>query len=251
MKFINRKAEKKYNKYGTLMKIVEYNNACDIWVEFQDEHKEKVHTEYKHFRSGCVKNPYDKTVYDIGYLGKGEYEPKANKRIYNTWNHMLQRCYDPYYINKQLTYKDCFVCKEWHNFQNFAKWYEENYYECNNEEMHLDKDILIKGNKIYSPETCIFVPKEVNNLFTKRQNYRGDCVIGVYYNKKENYYIAHCNFNIGKSKHLGSFKTEKEAFLSYKQAKENYIKQVADKYKDIIPTKLYEVMYRYEIEIND
>ena len=251
MKFINRKAEQKYNKYGTLMKIVEYNNACDIWVEFQDEHKEKVHTEYKHFKSGCVKNPYDKTVYNIGYLGKGEYEPKTNKRIYNIWKHMLRRCYDPYYINKQPTYIDCYVCVEWHNFQNFAKWYEENVYECNNEEMHLDKDILIKGNKIYSPETCIFVPREINNLFTKRQNYRGDCVIGVYYNKKENCYITHCNFNIGKPKHLGSFKTEKEAFLSYKQAKENYIKQVADEYKDLIPTKLYDALYKYKVEIND
>ena len=153
----DRIGEDSCNTFGTLMRIVEYKDTHNIVVEFQDKYKTKVHTEYANFKKGNVKNPYDKTIYGVGYLGEGKYKSRVNKKLtraYETWKHMLQRCYDPYYINKYPTYIDVFVCELWHNFQNFAKWYEENVYNCNGEEMHLDKDILIKGNKIYSPETC-------------------------------------------------------------------------------------------------
>ena len=251
--------EENYNKYGTLMKIVEYNNAIDIIVEFQDEYRTKVHTSYQGFKKGEVKNPYDKTVYNVGYLGGEKYKTKINNKktkAYEVWMKMLQRCYDPYFINKHLTYKDCFVCEEWHNFQNFCKWFYKNYYECNGEQMCLDKDILCKGNKIYSPETCIFVPQRINNLFIKSNVIRGKYPIGVYWHKKSNKLIAQCQIiddDKYKQKHLGYFSLDRpfQAFTVYKNFKENYIKQVADKYKDLIPQKLYDVLYSYKVEIND
>ena len=169
---------------------------------------------------------------------------------------MLQRCYDPYYINKEVSYIDCYVEEYFHNFQNFAKWHEENYYECNGEVMQLDKDILVKGNKIYSRETCIFVPQRINNLFTKRQNCRGKHPIGVSWIERDKVFSSGCciydaKLKKKKRKWLGNFDNEIEAFICYKNFKENYIKEVADEYKESIPIKLYEALYKYEVEIND
>ena len=123
--------EENYNNFGTLMKIVKYNNSKDVIVEFQDEYKVKVHTIYNVFKKGKIKNPYDKEVYGVGYLGVGEYKSRGEDgkqtKVYQAWTNMLKRCYDPYYINKYPTYINCYVCELWHCFQNFAKWYE---YTC-------------------------------------------------------------------------------------------------------------------------
>jgi hypothetical protein len=248
------------NTYGTLMKIVKYNRCDDIIVEFQDEYKYKSKSTYDKFLKGSIKNPYDKEVYGIGYIGVGKYKTRINNkqtRKYKIWKGILQRCYDPYFINKHLSYKDCFVCNEWHNFQNFAQWYDENIYNCDNERIHLDKDISYKGNKIYSPETCIFVPQRINGLFIKRDIDRGVYPIGVCLNKRDDKLYARCNIidKNGKSKFkfLDSFSLNKpfQAFTCYKNFKENYIKQVADEYKDLIPIELYNAMYEWEVEIND
>lgn len=255
----DRTGEESYNNFGTLMRIVEYKDASHIIVEFQDEYKTKVPTQYGNFKKGKVKNPYDKEVYEVGYIGVEKYKVSENgkhTKAYKTWVGMLKRCYDPYYINKEPTYIDCLVCDEWLNFQNFAKWYYKNVYNCNNERLHLDKDILCKGNKIYSPKTCVLVPERVNTLFIKCDASRGGYPIGVSYHKTYGKLRVQCNvFENGKRKvkHLGSFPLNRpfQAFTCYKQFKENYIKQVADGYKDLIPEKLYKALYEWEVEIND
>ena len=260
MKKRDRTGEENYNNFGTPMKIVEYKDAVNIIVEFQDKYKARVHTTYRCFKNGGVKNPYDREVCGVGYYGVGKYKSRGKDgkktRAYETWRDMIRRCYDPHTINKYPTYIDCYVCELWHCFQNFAKWYYENYYEVENETMCLDKDILCKNNKIYSPETCIFVPQRINVLFTKRDTTRGEYPIGVNYYKPYGKLLVHCSvFENGKVKHihLGYFplKNPFQAFYTYKQFKESYIKQVADEYKDLIPEKLYKAMYKYEIEIND
>lgn len=247
--------EENYNNFGTLMKIVEYNKCSDIIVEFQDEYKARVHTEYKNFKKGNVRNPYDKTLYNIGYIGNGKYKPSKNRKdtkAYKKWHKMLHRCYDPYYLNTHPTYRDCIVCEEWHNFQNFAEWFYKHYYECNGEKMCLDKDILIKGNKIYSPNTCMIVPERINMLFNKRQNCRGKLPIGCTFFKRDDVIMVYCDI-LEERKFLEQFPINRpfQAFTCYKNYKENYIKQVADEYKELIPQKLYEVLCKYEVEIND
>ena len=97
---------------------------------------------------------------------------------------MLTRCYSDKYKKKKPTYEDCKVYEELLNFQNFAKWDSENYYEIEGETMCLDKDILVKHNKIYSPETCVYVPNTINVLFTKSDKIRGNTPIGVNEQKK-------------------------------------------------------------------
>lgn len=143
------------------------------------------------------------------------------------------------------------MCEEWHNFQVFSKWHEENHYSIENKIMCIDKDLLQKGNKIYSPDTCVFVPQFINTLFVKRNSKRGDLPIGVTRDKKAKSYSATCNNNKGESFHLGSYNTPEEAFLAYKLYKEQVIKNVANEYKNQIPHKLYEAMMNYVVNITD
>lgn len=250
MEFTDRIGEKKYNTHGTLMKIIEYKNSKNVLIEFQDEHKYRTIVRYGDFKKGEIRNPYDKTILGIGYLGEGKYSKKINRKPYEVWKKMIQRCYDPYELNRRHGYIDCFVCEEWHCFQNFAQWYEKNCYEIGNEKMCLDKDILYKGNKIYSPETCVFVPNKINVLFTKTDAKRGEYPIGVSFlrGKLE---VQCCDGN--KNKYIGLFKINqvREAWLCYKLNKELVIQSIADEYKDLIPKKLYEALYEYEVEIND
>jgi hypothetical protein len=250
-----------YNTNGTKYTVVEYNNALDILIRFEDEYGFIKKTSYSYFKNGDIRNPYDKTVYNIGFLGDGKYLPyNRNKKkisiIYEYWIKMIQRCYDNKYHEENPTYEKVTTCKEWHNFQNFSDWFIKNYYEVQGERMNLDKDILHKGNKIYSPETCVFVPNRINTLFTKREGCRGDYPIGVTINKRTNKFISRCNvynYKLNKQirEYLGTHDTPEKAFFAYKYFKEKHIKEVADYYKDTIPKKLYDAMYKYKVEITD
>ena len=249
-----------FNYQNCKMTIVEYNNCDDIIVEFQDKYKAKIHAQYADFKKGSISNPYYPSVCGIGFLGEGKHiawEDNKNTKKYDAWNNMIKRAYNKNLHKKHPTYEDCSVCKEWHNFQNFGDWYDENYYNVEGSTMHLDKDILFKGNKIYSPNTCIFVPKNINSLFTKRDNNRGKFPIGVHYRKDNNKYRAVCSNQLAKKHNkktqvnLGQFDTPIKAFNAYKKYKEQHIKDVADFYKDEIPKKLYDALYAYEVEITD
>lgn len=244
--------EYRYNNNGSKMTIIEYNNNKDIVVMF--ENGDKYNTNYRNFEIGNVKSVYDKTVVGVGYEGYGFYKAKINNKItnqYQTWRNMIVRCYDEKHHEKYPSYIGCEVSEEWHNFQNFAKWYDENYYEVDRNEMQIEKDILVKGNKIYSPETCIFVPRKINNLFIKRANDRGKYPIGVYYDNCNKKFKAQCNDINNKRKNLGLFNTPEDAFEAYKSFKESLIKQVAEEYRNVIPIQLYYALVTYKIDIND
>ena len=129
---------------------------------------------------------------------------------YVTWHDMLKRCYDPKYHEICSTYKGCKVEDDWLNFQNAAEWIDKNYYEVPGEKMCLDKDILYKKNKLYSKETCIFVPERINTLFVKSDKARGKSPIGVTPSSSGTY-LVQCSNKYGKSVYLGTYKTEEEA----------------------------------------
>ena len=167
---LNRIGEERLNNFGSKMIITRYKNAIDIDVYFPEYDWTFKNSAYKEFKNGKIKCPYKRSVCGVGYIGEGKYKVKENgknTRVYDTWHDMLRRCYDSKFHEKRPTYVDCEVCEEWHNFQNFAKWYDNNYYEIEGERMHLDKDILVKHNKIYSSETCVFVPHAINSLWYK------------------------------------------------------------------------------------
>ena len=250
---MNKVGETKTNNFGSEMTIIKYRKANDIDVYFPEYDWTIEHTTCHNFRSGKIKCVYEPRLYGVGYLGEGKYKASENNKhtkAYAIWSQMLSRCYDPKIHTKFPTYINCTVCNEWHNFQNFAERYEENYYTVDKEKMCLDKDILVKGNKIYSPDTCIFVPEKINILFVKSDAKRGNFPIGIYYNKRCKKYVAQCKI-YGKEIHLGYYNTPEEAFQAYKQCKEEYIKKIADKYINFIPEKLYNAMISYEINYND
>lgn len=253
MNKIDRCGETKLNNFGTKMTIISYKDRHNITVEFEDGCI--IEAQYKQFKEGRLKSKNEKRFYNIGYIGMGKYSTKINNKFtpqYSHWNGIMTRCYNGNLHEKHKTYENCTVCEEWHNFQNFAKWYDENYYEIEGQKTHLDKDILIKGNKIYSPETCVFVPQEINLLFVKGDNIRGDFPIGVTYHKRDLVFEAKCgSSNENGRAYLGRFDTSIEAFKAYKSYKERIIKEIADKYKNSIPLKLYNALYKYEVEITD
>jgi hypothetical protein len=253
VEFNNRLGEINYTKYKSKLIITEYINCDNIKVSINDNYT--VNTTYNCFKKGNIKYPYDKSVYNAGYLGEGVYNRTNNNLVYNFWHDMLKRCFDNKTKEKEPTYITCGVCKEWLNFQNFAKWFEENYYLIEKERVELDKDILHKKNKLYSPNNCIFVPHRINKLFIKCDASRGKYPIGVSYYKKYPKFMATCCIiknNKPTNKNLGYFDTPEDAFyLGYKPFKEKYIKQVAEEYKDKIPNKLYNAMMDWKVEIAD
>lgn len=253
-----RLGEEKFNNQGCLMKIIEYNTAKDIIVEFQDIYKGKVHTNYKNYRLGSVKNPYFPTVYGVGMCGN-KYPTQYNNndtREYITWHGMLERCFYEKRKIEYPTYKNAMCCDEWLNRDNFEEWLrcQINYDKFLNGNFALDKDILFKGNKLYSPDTCCLVPEYVNTLFVKRDNDRGDLPIGVTKNG-DNKFRARCNNPLIENHevHIGTFNTTEEAFYAYKKYKESLIKEIAEiEYiKRNISKECYDAMMKYEVEITD
>lgn len=245
----SRIGEEGLNNFGSKMRIINYKNANDIDIYFEEYNYIAEHKKYVNFKSGRIKCPYEPRVYGRGYISE-DYDSKLDRGIYKLWLNMLGRCYNNDKLKERPSYINCDVDKEWYNFSNFKKWYKDNYYTVENEQMHLDKDILIKGNKIYSPNTCIFVPQRINELFIKCDSSRGEYPIGVYYRKDICKFCSKCRI-IDKTIHLGYYNTYEEAFYKYKKFKENYIKEVAEEYKDKIPQRLYKAMYEYKIEMND
>ncbi len=189
----------------------------------------------------------------VGYIGIGRFN--TNGKVLRMWKNMLVRSYNKKYKKEKETYKDCYVCDEWHNFQNFAQWIDDVYGSINLDEyeyLQLDKDIIIKNNKVYSPQNCVLVNNDINILFNKRKSSRGLYLIGV--SKKEKGTKFSVTVKVGEErKYFGGFSDEIEAFNIYKEYKENHIKYIADKYKNEhwMKPKLYDALYNYEVEITD
>ena len=241
MKKNDRIGEERVNNFGSKMVIVEYRGCMDIDVYFPEYNWTFKHAQYTHFKRGNIKCPYEPRYYDKGYLGEGKYKTRENGKHtdeFKIWYQMLRRCYDPKFHERYPAYKGCKVEDIFLNFQHMGEWIKENYYEIPGEKMCLDKDILCKGNKVYSRETCIFVPERINLLFVKSDNTRGDSPIGTTPNSSGNY-IAQCNDGYGKQIRLGTYSTKEEAFQVYKEYKENLIKETIDSYEGKISEPFY------------
>lgn len=256
---INRVGEENVNFQGSLMKINIYNHANDLYVKFQDSYGAIVHGSYREFNRGKIKNPYYPNVYGVGMIGNKykAFENGKDVREYKIWHGILQRCYDKKTQLKQPTYKGCIVSDDWKIYENFYEWIhkQDNYKQWSNgNKWTIDKDIISKGNKIYSEQYCCLVPENVNGLFTKRQNDRGLYPIGVYYYKSGNCYRAQCmNPFINNRVLIGSYTNPLDAFNAYKNYKEDLIKVIAQQEyeKGNITERCYKSMMNYEVEITD
>ena len=232
-------------------KIVKYNDSRNVEIQFINTGFETT-VQLGDIRSGKVKDPYVPSVFGVGVVGT-KYPNRVNGRKtkeYVLWCHMFERCYSDAYKKKYPTYEVCEVSDNFKSYEYFYEWCHKQV-GFNNGGWHLDKDLLIKGNKVYSEDTCVFIPSEINSLLTKREALRGEHLIGVSWCKKANAFKASVNKNKGKQEHLGYFKTEMEAFKAYKTAKETFVKEQANKWKDKIDDRAYEALMNYTVEITD
>ena len=232
-------------------KVLKYNGARDVEIQFVSTNFE-TSVELGNIRNGKVKDPYSPSIYGVGIVGT-EYpinEGGVLTKEYVLWTGMLERCYSDTYKKKRPTYEGCEVSENFKSYDYFYEW-------CNKQigfgvkGWHLDKDLLTKGNKVYSENTCVFLPREINQVLVKRTASRGEHLIGVYWHSKGKAFRAQVNKNKGKPEHLGSFNTELEAFNAYKQAKETFIKEQANKWKDKIDGRAYNALINYEVNIDD
>jgi len=201
-----------------------------------------------------------KLVYGVGISENGKFKRSmtVNGRSrktpeYELWKNMLARCYSPVMHKRRPNYIGCTVSDNFKNFQWFAEW-------CQTQtgfglkDYQLEKDILIKGNKLYSEHTCRFVPNSLNMLLTKSDAARGDYPIGVH--SHQNGYVAHCG-NTARSRstkgkgYIGIYSTPEAAFAAYKKQKEELIRAAALEHKDVISADVFEALLRYEVEITD
>jgi hypothetical protein len=150
-------------------------------------------------------------------------EQRLHTKGYLKWRAMLRRCTCKLWLAKHPTYLGCSVCESWLTFSNFYTWLEKT---PNFQDLSLDKDILVPGNKVYSPDTCCLITQHVNTLLTSCTSSRGDYPVGVTYSKRENKYRAVLS-TFGASKHIGTFKTPEEASDAYLTAKKEHILEVA------------------------
>ncbi|CAM0054440.1 HNH endonuclease [Vibrio phage F89 g1] len=160
----------KSNKCGYL-EVISYANAFEVSVKFINT-GETYTFEAGNIRKGCVKDLMVASVCDVGFIGRGEYLVRVNNKLtkaYQAWSDMIKRCYSEKRQKRQPTYIGCTVCKEWHNYQNFADWYYDNLPD-DDLRYEVDKDIKRQGNKIYSPEFCIIVSAKENRQESNARN---------------------------------------------------------------------------------
>lgn len=187
-------------------------------------------------------------VCGVGFDSKGNYKSSDGSKptkVYSVWRGMIERCYHPRQLIRRPNYLGCTVDEIWHDFQNFAKWYENHEYSGKGYE--LDKDILIQGNKLYSPETCCLVPRDLNMLFTSATRARGEYPQGVHYYKPLDKFCARISIH-NKTKYLGYHETPERAFQVYKKAKESHVKEMANLWFGNIEPRVYSALMDWKLE---
>lgn len=242
------------NSYSTRssgdVKVIEKCFGDYVKVMFNDG--TVIETTQGNLRKGNVRNPNLKTTFGVGFHGIGSHIQHKNK-AHDYWSKMMQRAYCPEYKKLHPSYEDVEVCEEWHNYQNFAEWITKQV-GFGSLGYNLDKDRLVKGNKIYGPQFCLLIPQELNKLVAPPSVRRGDSPVGTSTRDDLNgRYMA----RVGRSGsgegeiYLGLFPTKEAAFAAYKKEKEKYIKERTEFWKDYIDPRAYEALMCYTVEITD
>lgn len=233
---------------GGSVTVIENNGWDKILVECNDEYKYRYITTSSNVRKGALKNPYAPVILGIGYYGVGKHLSTIDGKtspIYNTWANMLHRCYSPRTHKTQPTYIGCSVHPDWFNFQVFAEWCSEQP-NSNTDGFALDKDLIIFGNKVYSPDTCSFVPREINTLLSDCAAVRGDLPQGV--SRCGNKYHAKTSVN-GERLYLGTFDTIIEAAFAYSAGKTENVKEQVEIWKEYLHPTVYTNLKNFDFDV--
>lgn len=227
-----------YKRNSTKVKII-----CPIHGLFEQL---PIHHLNGHGCPRCRDERAKRKVYGVG-INDSQAPIKLNGKhvdSYSFWRRMLERCYSKKWHEKHPTYIECFVCEEWKRFSCFNTWFNEHYIEG----YELDKDILVQGNKLYSPSTCCFVPHRINALLCNCAAARGKYRVGVYWKSKVQKFVAQMQQD-GRQKTLGYFDSEEDAHEAYKIAKYKEIRRVADEHyaTNSITSDIRDALLRYRI----
>ena len=238
------------NRFGGV-KILEYKNNKQVVIMFLNTGfitEESIGV----IRSGHIRDSSLPTTCGFGYIDiEGASIGRHMTKEYRLWNNMVNRCYNEVTRHTYSTYEDCSVSEEWRYLSKFKEW-------CNkqigfdNDGWNLDKDLLSKECKIYSEHTCVFIPPEINGFLLNGNSYRGDLPVGVILDKgaKKPRYRARLS-KYGKYHCYGSHSNPTDAFYAYKQAKEDFAKELAEKWKAQIDPRAYNALMNYQVEITD
>lgn len=246
------------NNSGDRCFVIDYLGAYKVKVIFYETNSIDVFP-FDSLKRGLFSDKYKPSVFGKGYLGNS----KVDKQSHSRWVEMLRRCYSETYRSKTDAYVGCIVCNDWLNYSEFKKWFHSNKNSLMRDEngsfWHLDKDVLVRGNKVYSPDTCCFIPQEVNKVAVKpkrKLTHQGlPEGVGVIKPKtkgsKVGYTARAHSGTTDKDRYLGYYDTPERAFKVYKYAKEAHIKSLAEKWKGKIDDKVYQALLEWKIEITD
>lgn len=224
--------------------VIEYINHATVRIKFCNTGTETT-TSLDCVYSGIAFDWMAPSIEGLGYIGAPSVGARDSEErdLYVKWRAMLVRCYGL----KHKTYLDCYVNPIWYNFQNFLSWARANGYK---KSLHLDKDVLVKGNREYGPDTCCFVPSCINMFVVLLKSSRGPYPIGVSKNKGSDRYKAMIKVQ-GVKRTLGHFATKEEAFLAYKGAKEAQAKAYAIEFDGILTPNVIEALRNFEVSMDD
>lgn len=217
----------------------------------EDQKGQRFEVNYGYLKKGNFCYPYHPSVAGVGYYGVGRYVAKSggdkHTEEYENWNSMMKRCY---VSNKHVSsYHDKSVCDGWHNFQSFAEWATNQV--GFNQGYHLDKDLLKKGNLVYGPDTCVYLPPDINSFIRRKRMNDLPLGVDIAYNYDGTPYFRTQGREGGKNIVLGRFYKIEDAFFAYKQHKEMLAKELAEKWKNKIDPRAYQALINYTVEITD
>ncbi|AUR94350.1 hypothetical protein NVP1193O_219 [Vibrio phage 1.193.O._10N.286.52.C6] len=231
------------NSTGKYYEVLEYINAKQVLVRFDNTGTEKW-CAAKEVRNGSIKDPHSPTVCGVGVVGLG-YSVVTSPKAYECWRGMLRRCYVEKNNKDWERYggKGCTVCRDWHNFQVFHEWYTANAKDG----YDIDKDIIVQGNLVYSPEFCNMIPSDLNKMLTFTDKLRKG-KLGVHYNKEKGKYMALVQTHLSGIKRK-YFNSEQLAYEFYCKVRTSSIKAAADYYhnKGEISSTVREGLYKFDV----
>lgn len=235
------------NGFGDV-EVLEFRKTTDVVVKFLNTGS-VLSVRLGNLLKGRVKDLTAPSLYCVGVLGLGFDKTEGKSKTYRLWADMLKRCYSVKSLKASPTYSQCSVSENFRYYPFFKDWCEKQV-GFGDKGWQLDKDIISKGGKVYSEDTCCFVPQEINLLLNKKSSKESSLPIGVVYHKQLKKFKAQCSF-YGKNTHLGVFDDFEKAFVTYKVAKEKYVKEVANKWKEQIDTCVYKALMTYQVEITE
>lgn len=239
------------NNKGLQYEVVKYVTRFEVYVRFAKTNNIQKTTTMS-IKEGYVRDCMSPSVAGVGFLGRSVSNKlsRLERTLYSLWRGMIYRCYDERSLSraKNESYNYCKVHKDWHNFSNFYKWASLHYKEG----LELDKDLLIKGNKVYSEDTCVFLTPRLNKIMLNNSKGRGTTPLGSSFEADTQSYRVRYSAE-GKDKHVGRFDCPIEAFNAYKEVKEKHIQAMAteDYNLGLISEVVYKALLKFKINEND